>query len=84
MYSLDEVRAWKCPDPTKRAVVVIFCARATNRENEVLFIIHVSTCVSKIGISSPCAIFDHDGPFRRRGTLPGYHLIYRAHTLRSR
>ena len=26
---------------------------------------------AKLGISSPCAIFDHDGPFRRLGTFPG-------------
>ena len=33
--SLDALTAWKRPEPTKWAVVVIFCARATNHENEV-------------------------------------------------
>ena len=35
--SLDALTAWKRPEPTKWAVVVIFCARVTNRENEVCF-----------------------------------------------
>ena len=61
--SLDALTAWKRPEPTKWTVVVIFCARATNHENEVFS--------AKIAISSPCAIFDHDGPFRRLGACPG-------------
>ena len=33
--SLHGLTAWKRPEPTKWAVVVILCARATKRENEV-------------------------------------------------
>ena len=33
--SLHGLTAWTRPEPTKWAVVVIFCARATNHENEV-------------------------------------------------
>jgi hypothetical protein len=33
--SLDQVRAWKRPEPTKWAVVVIFLARVANRENKI-------------------------------------------------
>ena len=65
--SLDGLTAWKRPKPTKWTVVVIFCARATNHENEVFS--------AKIAISSPCAIFDHNGPFRRLGAFPGCKLI---------
>ena len=32
--SLGGLTAWKRPEPTKWAVVVIFCARATKREND--------------------------------------------------
>ena len=35
MRSLDQVRAWKRPEPTKWAVVVIFLARVANRENKI-------------------------------------------------
>ena len=35
--SPDGVTAWKRPEPTKWAVVVILCARATKRENEVIY-----------------------------------------------
>ena len=35
MCSLHGLTAWTRPEPTKWAAVVIFCARATHRENEV-------------------------------------------------
>jgi hypothetical protein len=44
--------------------MVIFCARAAHRE-------YVNAVFSpKISLSSPCAIFDHNGPFRRLGAFP--------------
>ena len=75
--SLDGVTAWKRPDPTKWAVVVIFCARTTNRQNEVVF-------SAKSALSIPCAIFDHDGPLCRLGAFLGCQPIYRARAPRSR
>ena len=77
--SLDGVTAWKCPEPTKWAVVVKDGARATTRENEVF-----SAKIAKlIWPLEPVRHFDYDGPFRRRGTLPGCHLktSSREHTL---
>ena len=29
----------------------------------------------EVTLGDPCAKYDHDGPFRRLGTLPGCHLI---------
>ena len=77
--SLDGFTAWKCPEPTKWAVVVKDGARATTRENEVF-----SAKIAKlIWPLEPVRHFDYDGPFRRRGTLPGCHLktSSREHTL---
>ena len=79
MCSLDGLTAWKCPEPTKWAVVVKDGARATTRENEVF-----SAKIAKlIWPLEPVRHFDYDGPFRRRGTLPGCHLktSSREHTL---
>ena len=54
--SLHGLTAWKRPEPTKWAVVVILCARATKRENEVFtdycfrpgsYIIKVRTLVTR-------------------------------------
>ena len=75
MCSLHGLTAWTRPEPTKWAAVVIFCARATHRENEVFS--------TQIGLSRPCAIFDHDGPFRRLGACPGCQPMWRARAPRS-
>jgi hypothetical protein len=77
--SLDGLTAWKRPEPTKWAVVVILhiLRTATGHEPSVRAPCTVETRYfrPKSGLSSPRAIFDHNGPFRRLGAFPGCKLI---------
>jgi hypothetical protein len=61
--SLHGLTAWKRPEPTKWAVVVILCARATKRENEV-FTVFGQVHKSKNACDSDPS--GHDSAYSRR------------------